>query len=60
MYVAAKAFSNKLVAFLLQKLEQSSKDEKVCIAALSIIRHLVNAAGACVPNVSVHKINICD
>jgi len=33
------------VAFLLQKLEQSSKDEKMCIAALSIIRHLVNAAG---------------
>jgi len=43
--VAAKAFSNKLVAFLLQKLEQSSKDEKMCIAALSIVRHLVNAAG---------------
>jgi len=43
--VAAKAFSDKLVAFLLQKLEQSSKDERMRIAALSIIRHLVNAAG---------------
>lgn len=44
-FVVAKTFSNKLVAFLLQKLEQSSKDEKMRIAALSIIRHLVNAAG---------------
>jgi len=43
--IAAKAFSDKLVAFLLQKLEQSSKDERMRIAALSIIRHLVNAAG---------------
>lgn len=42
---AAKTFSNKLVAFLLQKLEQSSRDEKMRIATLSIIRHLVNAAG---------------
>jgi len=45
MFVAAKTFSNRLVAFLLQKLEQSAKDEKMRIAALSIIRHLVNAAG---------------
>ena len=45
MFVAAKTFSNKLVAFLLQKLEQSAKDERMRIAALSIIRHLVNAAG---------------
>jgi len=44
-FVAAKTYSNKLVAFLLQKLEQSSKDEKMRIAALSIIRHLLNAAG---------------
>jgi len=44
--VAAKTFSNKLVAFLLQKLELSSKDEKMRIGALSIIRHLVNAAGS--------------
>jgi len=43
--VSAKTFSHKLVAFLLQKLEQSSRDEKVRIAALSIVRHLVNAAG---------------
>jgi len=45
MFVAAKTFSNKLVAFLLQKLEQSAKDERMRIATLSIIRHLVNAAG---------------
>jgi len=45
MFVSAKAFSNKLVAFLLQKLEQSAKDEKIRIATLSVIRHLVNAAG---------------
>ena len=40
----AKQFSSRVIPFVLQRLEVVN-NEKVRIAALSIVRHLVNAAG---------------
>jgi hypothetical protein len=45
-FFVAKQFSNRLISFVLQKLELVN-NEKVRIAALSIVRHLVNVSGEC-------------
>ena len=39
----APAFSDRVVAFLLQKLE--TNNDKARIASLSIIKHLINSSG---------------
>ena len=39
----AKAFSNRVVAFLLQKMEVNQ--EKVRLATLDVIKHLINSCG---------------
>ena len=41
----APAFSDRVVAFLLQKLE--TNNDKARIASLSIIKHLINSSGKC-------------
>ena len=43
--VAAKGYSNKVVGFLLQKLELAQ--EKVRLATLDILKHVINSCSKC-------------
>ena len=43
VFLPAPTFSDRVIAFLLQKLEASN--EKTRIASLSIIKHLINSSG---------------
>lgn len=43
MFLLAQTFTDRVVAFLLNKLE--SNNEKVRVGTLAIMRHLINSSG---------------